>query len=284
MGQLEDNDPCRAPPRCGEREGGLGITPPGRFQQLDAPTRGAAEQGGPILDRPFRVEEQCTASGVLQLETRPTCPSSGRFLHTMEGSQSIPFHPIHADSPVPQQDNRGEVNGSADSPSLAEPGVVSSTIGQPGCPSSASPSNAGHCVQPETSPGGGRSSPSSRMVCVGRSCSTQGLSERVTEIIQKLWRALTESVYSNTWRQWVGWCLERETDPGCTRVPLREVRSRKTVSNHQNTEVSNIDDTRGGGRCQGWSTPNGISFSEGCVQPTASSTKIHSDLECGCGS
>ena len=214
--QQEDNNPCRTLPRCGEREGGLGITPPHRFQRLDAPMRGvcpAAGHGGSILDRPFRVEDQCTASGVLQLEPGPTSPGSGRFLHTMEGSQAIPVPPICADSPVPQQDNRGGDNSSA---SLAEPGVVSSTLGQPGYPSSAFPSNAGHCIQPrrpETSTGGGRPFPSSRVVCVGRSCLTQGLSERVTDIIRKSCRASTESAYSNAWRQWVGWCLEQETDP-----------------------------------------------------------------------
>ena len=272
--QPEDNNPCRTPPRCGEREGGLGITPPDRFQRLDAPTRGVcpdAGHGGPILDRPFRVEDQCTASGVLQLEAGPTCPGSGRFLHTMEGSQAIPVPPICADSPVPQQDNRGGDNSSADSPSLAEPG---------------------HCIQPrrpETSTGGGRPSPSSRVVCVGRSCSTQGLSERVTDIIRKSWRASTESAYSNAWRQWVGWCLERETDP--LSAPVRDIleflcerfeagkqyRTINTLRSAISMTHEEVDGVRVGQH------PMVSRFLKGVFNLRPPAPK-YSDLECGCGS
>jgi hypothetical protein len=58
-------------------------------------------------------------------------------------------------------------------------------------------------------------------VCLWRSCSAQGLSDRVTEIIRKSWRTSTESAYNNAWRQWVSWCIERETDP--LSAPVREV-------------------------------------------------------------
>jgi len=69
--------------------------------------------------------------------------------------------------------------------------------------------------------GSRRSITSSRLACVKETNYAKGLSEWVINIIQKSWRSSTESPYSNAWRQWNRWCLERSSDP--LSVPLNEV-------------------------------------------------------------
>jgi len=54
---------------------------------------------------------------------------------------------------------------------------------------------------------------SSRLACVREINHARGHSERVIIIIQKSWRSSTKSAYSNAWRQWNHWCLERSSDP-----------------------------------------------------------------------
>jgi len=125
---------------------------------------------------------------------------------------------------MPEQAEGGASDSLHNCTSLAKPGLVSLTSGLLCRPSYPLFPHPRHCVGPRREePSVGRGGPlaSGRLACLWRSCSSQGFSERVTEIIRKSWRSSTESAYNNAWRQWVNWCTEREADP--LSAPVREV-------------------------------------------------------------
>ena len=223
----ECHNPRRAPPRSRECEGRLGITSPVRLERLETTPRDFLSLGGqrrPLLDRPICVENEHSASPLLQLEAGPERIGSRRILHLLEEPQSIPVSPICDDSQVPSQTETGGDHSLANSPSLAQSSLVPTAALLPSGTPNPLTSPARHHLQSgwEEPPSGREGTPPpSRLVCIRRSCSSQGFSERVTEVIRRSWRTSTESAYNSAWRQWVGWCMERETDP--LSAPVSEV-------------------------------------------------------------
>ena len=223
----EHNNSCRASSGPRECESRLGITAFNQLERLEVTSGGILPtriQTRSLLYRFVCVEDQHPATTLLQLESGPRCTGGGRLLNQLEGTPTVPLPSLRSDSQMPQQAGEGEDNCLDDSTSLVESNLVPSTSQLPNRPSHSSAPDSRHRVQPrrdESSPGGEGVPTTSRLVCLRRSCTAQGLSERVTEIIRKSWRTSTESAYNNAWRQWVGWCIEREADP--LSAPVKEV-------------------------------------------------------------
>ena len=218
---------CRAPTRSTECPGRLGESPCEGLQRLEAQQSsvfGGTRDAKSFFDRFICSQDKCTASSLLQLASRPNSTDSRRLVDSLVRALSIHVSSVFPHSEVPEQDSQRASVSSNDCTSLAQPAVVSPTFVEFGRLSSASASCTRDCEQPRglsppfSSTG---SSPSSRLACVRRAGSLRGLSERVVNVIQKSWRESTELAYSNAWRQWNRWCLERHTDP--LSAPLSEV-------------------------------------------------------------
>ena len=65
------------------------------------------------------------------------------------------------------------------------------------------------------------SSANGRLACLRHSFHTEGLSDRVIEVIRRSWRKSTESAYSGAWKLWDSWCSQRSLDP--LSVPVSEI-------------------------------------------------------------
>ena len=70
----ENYNPCGTPPRGGEYQGSLALTPLRGLERLEVEQEcvpGTGEQGWPFLHRLVRLQNKCTTGSLLQLETRP---------------------------------------------------------------------------------------------------------------------------------------------------------------------------------------------------------------------
>ena len=215
----EDSYTCRASPRKIQCQSRLGITALDRFHRLDAPTGDfsrATNQARAIHNRLICFKDQFPAPSILQLEARPGSSGSGCTVDLLEGSLSIHVSPICSYSSLSTQDRRGTCDSTFSCPSVVEPNLVSNASQVSDRFSNSASFNSRHCDQstrPQSSAGNQRSSPSSRMACLGQSYRSEGLSEGVISIIRQSWRSSTESAYSSAWRQWDSWCLTRNIDP-----------------------------------------------------------------------
>ena len=104
----------------------------------------------------------------------------------------------------------------SDSSSLASPGVVLAGVEDVGGEPGHSPHGAGSA--PESSfesspPNTGESNVFNRVACLRQGFSSQGFSERVTELFLQSWRSNTHSAYNSAWSKWCGWCSGRHINP-----------------------------------------------------------------------
>ena len=215
----KEHDPFRTPSGYRKHSCGLGITSHDGFQRLETSSGDISAIGGQVgslFNRHVRVTDECPTTTVLQLEARPTSRNSRCPLNLVEGAFSISVSTVCPHSSLPGQTQRGEGDGCPDSSGVAKPDLVPTTTQELGRPSNHAPSYSEYRDQPRGSkpPNGHGGSPSAgRLACLRRSYRTEGLSDRVIDIIRKSWRLSTESAYSSSWRQWDSWCLKRNTDP-----------------------------------------------------------------------
>ena len=222
-----DNDSCRAPPRGGEYSSRLAISAPDRFQRLEAAPAslsGDRGQAWTFLNRPICFKDQPSTTNLLQLETRPSSHGNRWFVDYLEEAPSLHVPTVLTHPSLLGKARDGEGSGSFDCPSVAQSGVVPSATRIPDRPTSHTTSGSRYTHRPRRtlpSIGDGRSSTTSRMAYIRRSCSTQGLSDRVIGIIRSSWRQSTEAAYSSAWRLWASWCIERDIDPFS--APLKDI-------------------------------------------------------------
>ena len=85
-------------------------------------------------------------------------------------------------------------------------------------------SHSGYCLRPRgtsSPPSSEGSSANGRLACLRHSFHTEGLSDRVIEVIRRSWRKSTESAYSGAWKLWDSWCSQRSLDP--LSAPVSEI-------------------------------------------------------------
>ena len=218
LGQ-ENTGPCRTSAWSREHQSGLGVQTRGGIGGLDAglPSLRAIEPiTWPIHSGPVCLQDECTASPVLQLETRPRSLVSGRIHCFMGNPIPIYVSSIHSDLSVPEQNEVRAILRTSDCTSVAQSSLVpAAPETSTGLPNSVT-TNGGHSNRPGRiqPPNGNGGSPSaSRLDHLRRSYNAEGLSDRVIEILRKSWRSSTEAAYSSAWKQWDCWCLERGSDP-----------------------------------------------------------------------
>ena len=214
-----DFSTCRIPGREGQRVGRLGISS-SRQQRLATPAigfRGDQPPFGSLHYRSFCEQNECPAASLLQLETRPTGESGGCIFNNMVTGPALSFFPFQLDWEGTHKDpHRGDRFCLSDSSSLASLGVVLTGVEDVGGEPGPSPHGAGSA--PESSfesspPNTGESDVFNRVARLRQGFSSQGFSERVTELLLQSWRSNTHSAYNSAWSKWCGWCSGRHINP-----------------------------------------------------------------------
>ena len=218
---------CRASPRKGEYKGGLGVTTHIGLQRLDATPGSVPPAGGDIwslLGRFVRIEDKCSTANILQLESRPHSLDSGCLLNLMGRDVPLPFPSLRSYPSLSGQDQQGGGVGSIDCTRLARAAMVPSTSPEVNETTNPPTSHSGYCLRPRgtsSPPSSEGSSANGRLACLRHSFHTEGLSDRVIEVIRRSWRKSTESAYSGAWKLWDSWCSQRSLDP--LSAPVSEI-------------------------------------------------------------
>ena len=171
---------------------------------------------GSLLSGPLCIQNECSTPSILQLEAGPRSMVSGCLHCPMD--RPIPIHvsSVHPHLSVPEQTEDGTDIRSTGGTSMAQPGLVPSTIGTIDGPSDAAASDCGHSHESRrTHPPTSNERPPSfgRLASLRRSYRSEGLSDKVIDILKRSWRSSTESAYSSAWAQWNSWCVGRNRDP-----------------------------------------------------------------------
>ena len=205
--------------RKGQCFGRLGI-PSSRQQRLATPAislRGSPPPPRSLYNRSLCEQNKHTAANLLQLETRPTGESGRCLFNIMVARPTLPFSSLQSNWEGTYEDSTGRTRLCLpDSSSMASPGLVSSGFEDVSEEPSPPSHGTGFAVspRPEPSPSDSRESvASSRMACLRQDFSSQGFSERVTELLLQSWRSNTHSAYNSAWSKWCRWCFGRNTNP-----------------------------------------------------------------------
>ena len=221
------HNPCGTSPRHREHQSRLGISACERFERLETPKGSFLTAGTKVWtlhNRPVCIQNKCTDTDLLQLETGSTSSGGGCIVDIMAKPQTLHVSPVFSDYQM-LGENRPRRSGCyTNSSSLAEPGLVSKSTGITNGRSNSTSGDSQHCDghrqqhTPTSIPG---SSTTSRLAHIRQTFSTRGLSEGVITILNKSWRSSTESAYSSAWRQWSDWCGQWGLHP--ISAPLKDI-------------------------------------------------------------
>jgi len=166
-----------------------------------------------FYSRPLCEQDECPAARLLQLETRPPGESSRCIFSIMVTRPALPLPPLQHDWEGTFEDlPRRSRLCLLDSSSLASSGVVLPGTENVSGESSVASDGAGSPLEsrPEVSSFSPREPDVFNcMVCLRQAFSTQGFSERVTELLVQSWRSNMHSAYNSAWSKWCGWCAAR---------------------------------------------------------------------------
>ena len=203
-----DYTTCRVSGREGQCLGRLGVLPP-QQQRLATPIislRCCPPPPWSFYNRPICEQNECSAAKLLQLETRPTGKSGRCLFNILVARPALSLPSLQPDwqSTVEDFPGRGRLCLS-NSPNLASSGVVLPGIENVSEESYPTPHETGFAPEsrseaPSSNPG--ESDVFSRMVCLRQAFSTQGFSERVTELLLHSWRSDTHAAYNSAWSKW----------------------------------------------------------------------------------
>ena len=138
--------------------------------------------------------------------------SGGCIFNNMVTGPALSLPPFQLDWEGTHKDpHRGGRFCLSDSSSLASPGVED-VGGEPG-PSPHGPGSAPESSFESSPPNTGESDVFNHVACLRQGFSSQGFSERVTELLLQSWRSITHSAYNSAWSKWCGWCSGRHINP-----------------------------------------------------------------------
>ena len=210
---------CTVSGREGQCLGRLGVSPP-RQQRLATPTislRCCPPPPWSFYNRPICEQNECSAARLLQLETRPTGKSGRCLFNILVARPALSLPPLQPDwqSTVEDLPGRGRLCLS-NSPNLASSSVVLPGIENVSEEFHSTPHGTGFAPEfrseaPSSNPG--ELDVFSCMACLRQAFSTQGFSERVTELLLHSWRSNTHAAYNSAWSKWCGWCAGRHINP-----------------------------------------------------------------------
>ena len=189
-----------------------------------------------LLGRFVRIEDECLTANILQLESRPHGLDSGCLLNLMGRDVPLPFPSLRSYPRLSGQDQQGGGVGSIDCTRLAGAAMVPSTSPEVNETTNPPTSHSGYCLRPRgtsSPPSSEGSSANGRLACLRHSFHTEGLSDRVIEVIRRSWRKSTESAYSGAWKLWDSWCSQRSLDP--LSAPVNEILEFRTKLGNSTT-------------------------------------------------
>ena len=187
--QKKCNHSCRAPTRAREYPCRLAEPTHYRFQRLKITQedfRNSGQETGSLLNRFVEARSRSIGCGCSVSSCRSHLPYMFSF--------------IYIDPSLLDQASQRKNISSNYSSCVAQSNLVPTITKQSGGHLNPLTTNPRYCDKshgtesPITNP--------SHMASFRRSAHAGRLSERVVDLLQKSWRHLTESAYSNAWRQW----------------------------------------------------------------------------------
>ena len=224
----EDHAVSRTPTWQVEPGGRPGIQDARRQFRVEAEASGVQESdgaNGPMSGRSVCITSDSTVGGIHELETRPRSNGNRCTVPIVESDQGICLPTFFLNWKMPDQSAYGESpRDGADRTNMANSALVPS-VGLNGHPETDTDAgNARSVSKPQgrkSSPDQPRISESSRVACIRRSLSAEGIPETASQLILASWRSSTEGAYSSCWRQWEKWCAKRGLE--ALRSPLSAI-------------------------------------------------------------
>ena len=176
---------------------------------------------GHSRNRPLCVKNISPATKILQLETRPLLPSSRCTSPRLEGKSVVCVPSLLSDRKVPGKDSEIRAHkGSPNCPNVDVPTMVPNSPGDDNSQPKKNPNGKQNFNTPlrrGTPPSSEQHSESSSMEGFGGPRNSKELSKAASTLIRNSRAKGTRDRYSSAWKNFMGWCSEREVDPSsCT--------------------------------------------------------------------
>ena len=165
---------------------------------------------------PVYITSESSTTPVYQLETRPLSYRDRCSEDAMDQVEGLCVSSVCLDQQGPQEDSRGRINDSPDSPGLGVPAMVSSSAGYAGRlsnPVTDSQRPADRPIQPTSPFNNGGPTSVSRLDTVRQGYAAEGVSSEAAQLLLSGWSKGTNTAYQSAWKRWVSWCITRKVDP-----------------------------------------------------------------------
>ena len=245
---LTEEDPLvgRVPPRLPERESRLGKSSSFGFQRLETEReliQADRQSVGSTGSGSFCHSSQYSTGEIRQLASGSICYGSGCLPVGVETNQSLSVSSFFHDSTVSGQVLQGKSRCGDSDTYMAEPAMVSHTVGD-GCSAthtvtsvtrhaSVSRWRTTSTVGPERPTVSGVESVRQQALATGVSIEAANL------LAEHSWRKGTKCTYESAWRKWSSWCVSREIDPLCS--PVESVINYLTDRYHQGDQYNTLN-------------------------------------------
>jgi len=222
-----DHDYCRIPSQSTEYNSRLGVTSCEQFQRVDAPPNSFQNNLQTFWDtgyRPFCFPNISSSSSIHVMEARSSC-SGNRCLPTQLG-KSVPLciPTIFPNRKGFEKSRERKSKSTVNNSSLAITTLVSNSFRNV---SKITTSITQTRESISKHPGIFSSSSNEQfnevgsVVCFRENFSSEGISQKASELITNARRSGTISNYKSSWRKWAGWCEQKQINP--FRAPLNEI-------------------------------------------------------------
>ena len=172
----------------------------------ERPLHPTGRQVGTVFYRPVCIPDEHATGDILQLAPGPSSPGSGCLIHPLVRSPCIYVSTIRPDHPVPGKLQMEQASAVLIAPvwqnQLWYVPYTSPELSRLPNFTSTMPGHSTRTRLSEPPDGSTRTPPSGRLAHLRESFNASGLSEGGIDLLNKSWRASTESAYSSAWRKW----------------------------------------------------------------------------------
>ena len=214
-----DHTYCRTPSRDIKQGSGFRVQKCEGLQRVETRPCSVSETLSDIgipRDRPLCVKGLQAAEKVLFVENRSIQSGQGRIPNKLVPGLKLCFPPVQSDRKGTSKGSEGTVKPNSNNTGLANSVLVPKTNGNGSCDSSSS----SLVRKPFEQPKKGNSSivrkpllKTPGMESFRKKLSSEGISERASNLISNARRVGTRSNYESAWRKFDSWCSEKQIDP-----------------------------------------------------------------------
>ena len=215
---LECHTSSLSPPWNSQRDSGRGIKDHERSIRLDALPGNLSEHSSTawsLRNRPVCVEPDKAASDVRELATRPRGSGDRCVLNELERTESLCQPAVEHDLELPGLGSSQATGGNhcfgrsgVENSSMVLPAV---DIAHPRAPPDIPDRGFDTTNPPNQLPK--HSAPASSVAYFRANFSAQRISPQASSLLLASWRERSGKTYDSLFREWAGWCTERDIDP-----------------------------------------------------------------------